>query len=675
MSRVRGGLTDGSCRRPWLVAALVSLFLGVALAVGGGTVAGSVPDGQFVHGDSSADTTPPTLANASRADDTAITVVVADNHDVDESTIGVGDFVLSEGNLTDVSTEEAGSNATVTLELDSALDVENVTVAVAGDASIADTNGNVVDTDNVTPITVTGMDSVQPEVIAFSVSDATGSPARIEIETTEELAGIDVRVDGPESATLERSDFREESEFVYTATYRPEENGQYEVVLRGITDTGGNENPLFTRVPVFADRSPPETVAGIDVSASSGRTFAFDGSRSSDPSGITNYTWSFGDGTSATGQRATHTFTPDNYTVTLRTADRHGNVGTDTLVLNLSEGVGNVTDTGTPASSSVSIERNGGSAIVSVVRATPDSPVVVEGEESLVTRDNLTLTALRVNVTRNATFDLAIDADGPDTVDSVGSDRRRIFGGVTVVHAVPDEAIANVTVRFQVAPAALAALGVDPRNVSLYRRQDGVWTELPTSPITATSQLRARSPGLSRFAVAAAGPATDNSSADNSSADNSAAENGTATPTLTPTADPENLAVTEAALNRTSVPPNGSVIVVATVNSTGDETAAYTAGLSVDDSVVSTRPVRVPGGGTSRVQFLYRVDPNATGTLSVAVNGTTAGSLTVGGGGGGLLGIFGFLPLGLLGTILTYVGGPVMAVFLCLRGIALLLGY
>jgi hypothetical protein len=47
----------------------------------------------------------------------------------------------------------------------------------------------------------------------------------------------------------------------------------------------------------------------------------------------------------------------------------------------------------------------------------------------------------------------------------------------------------------------------------------------------------------------------------------------------------------------------------------------------------------------------------------------------VGGGGGGLLGIFGFLPLGLLGTILTYVGGPVMAVFLCLRGIALLLGY
>jgi hypothetical protein len=131
MSRVRGGLTDGSCRRPWLVAALVSLFLGVALAVGGGTVAGSVPDGQFVHGDSSADTTPPTLANASRADDTAITVVVADNHDVDESTIGVGDFVLSEGNLTDVSTEEAGSNATVTIELDSALEVENVTVAVA----------------------------------------------------------------------------------------------------------------------------------------------------------------------------------------------------------------------------------------------------------------------------------------------------------------------------------------------------------------------------------------------------------------------------------------------------------------------------------------------------------------------------------------------------------------
>jgi hypothetical protein len=666
MSRARGGLTAGSCRRPWLVAVLASLFLGVALAVGGGTVAGSVPDGPFVHGDSSADTTPPTLANASRTGDTAITVTVTDNHDVDESTIGVGDFVLSDGNLTGVSVEETGPNATATLELASALDVENVTVAVADDVSIADTNGNVVDADSVVPATVTGMDSIEPAVVDFSVSDATGGPARIEIEATEELAGIDVTVDGPETATLERSDFRETSESVYTATYRPEEDGQYDFVLRGLTDTGGNENPLFTPRQVFADRSPPETVAGIDVAASSGLTFAFDGSRSSDRSGVANYTWSFGDGTSATGQRTTHTFTPGNYTVTLRAADRYGNIGTDTLVLNLSDSAGNVTDTGPPAESSVSIDRDGGSAVVSVVRATPDSPVEMDGEGPLVTRDNVTLSALRVNVTRDASFDLAIDANGPDTVASVGGDRRTL-GGWTVVHAVPDGTVANVTVRFRVAPAALRALDAGPRNVSLYRRQDGVWTELPTSPINATDQFRARSPGLSRFAVAAVLPTADNSSAENGTA--------TPTPTPTPTADPENLAVTEVAFNRTSVPPGGAVIVVATVNNTGGETAAYTAGLSVDGSLVSTRPARVPGGGTSRVQFLYRVDPNATGTLPVTVNGTEGGPLTVGGGGGGPLGIFGFLPLGLLGTFLTYVGGPLMAVYLCLKGIALSLGY
>jgi hypothetical protein len=673
MSRVRGELTAGSCRRPWLVAVLTSLCFGAALAVGGGTVAGSVPDGQFVHGNSSTDSAPPTIANVSRADDTAITLTVTDNHDVDESTVEAGDFVLSDGSLTGVAVAETGSNATVTLELASALDVENVTVAVADDASIADTNGNVVDADSAVPATVTGMDSVQPEVVDFSVSDATGGPTRIAVEATEELVGIDVIVDGPDTTTLRRSDFRETSASTYAATYRPEADGQYDVALRGLTDTGGNENLLFVPRQMFADRSPPETVAGIDVAASNGLTFAFDGDRSSDPSGIANYTWSFGDGTSATGQRTTHTFTPGNYTVTLRATDEYGNVGTDTLVLNLSESAGNVTDTGPPAGSSVSIDRGGGSATVSVVRATPDSPVEIDGAEPLVTRDNVTLSALRVNVTRETSFDLAIDADGPDAVAGVGADRRTL-GGVTVVHAVPEETVANATVRFRVAPAALAALDAGPRDVSLYRHQDGGWTELPTSPINATDQFRARSPGLSRFAVAAAVSA-DNSSVDNSSIGNASAGNGTATPTPTPTADPETLAVTEIAFNRTSVPPGGAVIVVATVNNTGSKTAAYTAGLSVDGSLVSTRPARVPGGGTSRVQFLYRVDPNATGTLSVAVNGTEGGPLTVGGGDSGLLGVFGFLPLGLLGTILTYVGGPLMAVYLCLKGFALLLGY
>jgi hypothetical protein len=131
--------------------------------------------------------------------------------------------------------------------------------------------------------------------------------------------------------------------------------------------------------------------------------------------------------------------------------------------------------------------------------------------------------------------------------------------------------------------------------------------------------------------------------------------------------------VASASLNRTQVPPNGTVMVNATLENTGDSLESFTAGLTVNDTLVETLPVRsVPANGNRTIQFFHTVGPNASGEMPVAVNGTAAGTITVGGG-GGILGIFGFLPLGLIQLLVTYVGGVVTAGYLGLKAAALYL--
>ncbi|MFZ2655276.1 MAG: PKD domain-containing protein [Victivallales bacterium] len=70
--------------------------------------------------------------------------------------------------------------------------------------------------------------------------------------------------------------------------------------------------------------------AGPDRSAAPGDIVAFDGSNSF--GGIVSYTWNFGDGTTATGVKPTHSYaSPKTYTVTLTVQDAGGGIATDTL--------------------------------------------------------------------------------------------------------------------------------------------------------------------------------------------------------------------------------------------------------------------------------------------------------------------------------------------------------
>ena len=76
--------------------------------------------------------------------------------------------------------------------------------------------------------------------------------------------------------------------------------------------------------------------AGDNQTVSVGSTVNFDGSASCAPAGrtIAAYAWDFGDGNTATGVQATHTYnTPGVYPVTLIATDDQGNTATDTLTL------------------------------------------------------------------------------------------------------------------------------------------------------------------------------------------------------------------------------------------------------------------------------------------------------------------------------------------------------
>jgi PKD repeat protein len=120
--------------------------------------------------------------------------------------------------------------------------------------------------------------------------------------------------------------------FGWNATYMFALNGTYNVSLVLVDDDGevgeltiaalvGNDT-LGTRVP-----TPP--IGRIDASALTvytGEAVQFDGSGSTDDTGIISYLWDFGDGATAAGVVAAHAWTNDgNYVVTLNVTDTDGN--------------------------------------------------------------------------------------------------------------------------------------------------------------------------------------------------------------------------------------------------------------------------------------------------------------------------------------------------------------
>lgn len=595
------------------VAVLAALLLGAFAVVatsGPGIATGSVADN---HTDASA----PSLHSGEKINHTAVELQFVDESGVDTASIDASDFLLSNGELAGIGVTQVGSNASVVLSLVDPVDTDELTVGVGPGSEIQDVEGNTMDaSDGPISVTIGGMDGIPPRAIGTNVTDARGSPARIEFNFDERLREIDVQISGPVNDSLGISDFENTRRNRYVATYEPPEDGEYTVVLVSATDRAGTSQEIGAVRTVTANRTKPSAVIGIDFATSDGRNITFDGSQSTGTD-IT-YTWDFGDGELATGERVTHEFEPGIYTVTLEVQNGFGSVGTSQLELNLTDGLEPSFDgNGTGDSPVVRVDRDGGrsrsDAMVSVFNAIAERPVEVgtpDGDDPLVVHEGVALDALSVTPRSDLNFTLALSAAGPGSVADAERPGDEIVGGFTVVDNVPDESLESVAFTFGISRDRLDDTGVTPTNLTLRRQHNGSWESLDTTVVDETAdryRFSAVSPGFSRFAlVGATGTADDGSESD------------------------ATFDVADLQLNETTIQTGQTVGIETTVENTGRETAGFLAALAVDGTVVDTRTVAsVPAGTTEAVRFSRQFDQ--AGEYTVSVNGT-ATSLTVEGG-------------------------------------------
>lgn len=122
----------------------------------------------------------------------------------------------------------------------------------------------------------------------------------------------------------------------------PTVNGTYTLYVAGMSTDAGATLPVEssdgTTLATFditvgdAANQPPIAVFTAPASAAEGVDVSFDASGSSDPdgTGITDYSWDFGDGTAGAGVTATHAFAAGTFTVQLTVTDDAGDTNTAT---------------------------------------------------------------------------------------------------------------------------------------------------------------------------------------------------------------------------------------------------------------------------------------------------------------------------------------------------------
>jgi len=117
-------------------------------------------------------------------------------------------------------------------------------------------------------------------------------------------------------------------------TYCFSEPDIYNVTLT-VRDAAGNSDTDYVTI-IVVDVTPPTAYAGPDRYAGRNLTFTFDGSGSTDNSGIINYTWTFFDGAPKTlyGVNPTYTFRNlSQYNVTLTVRDTVGLTDSDNATI------------------------------------------------------------------------------------------------------------------------------------------------------------------------------------------------------------------------------------------------------------------------------------------------------------------------------------------------------
>ena len=173
------------------------------------------------------------------------------------------------------------------------------------------------------------------------------------------------------------------------------------------------------------DTTAPTADAGADRTVEEDTVVSFDGSASSDDTGVESYAWDFGDGTTATGVSSSHTFAePGTYTVTLTVTDAAGNSDTDALTVTVEAAGGGDGAGGGGGGGGGAIGGGGATADVDVTGRTLLNDTVDAGSDVVVrvelanyepVRGRIEL-ALAVDGSVAATREVAVGASSERTV-------------------------------------------------------------------------------------------------------------------------------------------------------------------------------------------------------------------------------------------------------------------
>jgi len=199
----------------------------------------------------------PTLDSVSKVDDTTIDVTIADGSDVDESTISQNDFSLSDGTIGSISTSESGTDATVTINLQSAVDTSSVDVNIASDETIADDAGNQLG-DTAPAVTANNMDGVAP-TLDSATHAATNS---IEVTISD---GVDV-----DESTIAKGDFTLDEDSSSVDSISTSESGGTTTVTLATSGSGGAETDVSIVDGEAIDDTSGNSLTSGTVTATSG---------------------------------------------------------------------------------------------------------------------------------------------------------------------------------------------------------------------------------------------------------------------------------------------------------------------------------------------------------------------------------------------------------------------